>query len=152
MEEGLAVFEGRLEGITIRRRLGVGLPAVALDREQFKRVIVNLVDNAAEAMAESPLRDLYVETQAVTPETVELVIADTGCGIKTEDKEKMFLPYFSTKKRGTGLGLAIVSHIVSEHQANISVEDNTPMGARFIIELPAAAPQEAETRPAEVQV
>lgn len=151
VEEGLAVFEGRLEGITIRQRLGAGLPPVALDREQFKRVVVNLVDNAAEAMAESPLRDLYIETQAVTPETVELVIADTGCGISTEDKEKMFLPYFSTKKRGTGLGLAIVSHIVSEHQANIRVEDNTPMGARFIIELPAAAPQDIESRPAEVQ-
>lgn len=151
VEEGLAVFEGRLDGVTIRRRLSAGLPPVALDREQFKRVIVNLVDNAAEAMAESPLRDLYVETQAVSPETVELVIADTGCGISTEDKEKMFLPYFSTKKRGTGLGLAIVSHIVSEHQANIRVEDNTPMGARFIIELPAAGAQDTDTRPAEVQ-
>lgn len=149
--EGLAVFEGRLEGITIRKRLSAGLPPVALDREQFKRVIVNLVDNAAEAMAEAPLRDLYVETQAVSPETVELLVADTGCGISTEDKEKMFLPYFSTKKRGTGLGLAIVSHIVSEHQANIRVEDNTPMGARFIIELPAAAPQDADAKPAEVQ-
>lgn len=150
VEEGLAVFEGRLDGVRIRRSLGAGLPLVALDREQFKRVIVNLVDNAAEAMAESPLRDLYVETQAVTPEIVELVVADTGCGISTEDKERMFLPYFSTKKRGTGLGLAIVSHIVVEHQATIRVEDNTPMGARFIIELPAASAHEPDARPAEV--
>jgi nitrogen fixation/metabolism regulation signal transduction histidine kinase len=151
VEEGLAVFAGRLEGITIRRRLGADLPAVALDREQFKRVVVNLVDNAAEAMAEAPLRELSVDTQAVTAETVELVIADTGCGISTEDKEKLFLPYFSTKKRGTGLGLAIVSHIVAEHHAHIRVENNTPVGARFIIEVPAASPQEQETQPAEVQ-
>ncbi|MBI4891762.1 MAG: HAMP domain-containing protein [Acidobacteria bacterium] len=137
VEEGLAVFAGRLEEITILRRLSADLPAVALDREQFKRVVVNLVDNAAEAMAHSPLKELYVETHAGTRETVELVIADTGCGISGEDKEKLFLPYFSTKKRGTGLGLAIVSHIVAEHQAHIRVESNHPAGARFIIELPA---------------
>jgi len=151
VEQGLAVFEGRLDGITIRRRLARRLPPVALDREQFKRVIVNLVDNAAEAMAQSPLRELEIETQSGGPDTVELVIADTGCGILAEDKEKLFLPYFSTKKRGTGLGLAIVSHIVAEHHAHIRVEDNHPVGARFIIELPAATAAEQDSRPAEVQ-
>ncbi len=151
VEDGLAVFEGRLDGIRIRRRLAHGLPPVALDREQFKRVIVNLVDNAAEAMADSPLREIEIETHAGTPDVVELIIADTGCGISTEDKEKLFLPYFSTKKRGTGLGLAIVSHIVAEHHAHIRVEDNHPVGARFIIELPAAAAAEQDPRTAEVQ-
>jgi len=68
---------------------------------------------------------------------VELTVADTGCGISTEDKEKLFLPSFSTKKRGTGVGLAIVSHILAEHNAQIRVEDNKPVGARFIIEFPA---------------
>ena len=64
-------------------------------------------------------------------------MADTGCGISPGDKEKLFLPYFSTKGRGTGLGLAIVSHILAEHHARVRVEDNKPSGARFLIEVPA---------------
>ena len=119
--------------------------------EQFKRALVNLIDNAAEAMSESPVRELLVETRAAPGETVEVEIADTGCGITTEDKEKLFLPYFSTKKRGTGLGLAIVSHIVAEHHAQIRVEDNTPAGARFIIELPAAPVPDGSERAAEAR-
>jgi signal transduction histidine kinase len=82
---------------------------------------------------------------------VELVVADTGPGIQPEDKEKLFLPYFSTKKRGTGLGLAIVSHIVAEHGARIRVEDNLPLGARFIIEMPGAAAPETDARTQEVE-
>jgi two-component system nitrogen regulation sensor histidine kinase NtrY len=68
---------------------------------------------------------------------VELVFADSGCGVSPDDNEKLFLPYFSTKNRGTGLGLAIVSHIVAEHNAQIRVEDNQPVGARFTVEIPA---------------
>lgn len=137
VEEGLAVFEGRLAGISVHRSYAGGLPLVSVDRDQFKRVIVNLVDNAAEAMSESPLKQLMVATALAGPETVELTVADTGCGISTGDKEKLFLPSFSTKQRGTGLGLAIVSQILAEHNAHIRVEDNRPVGARFIIELPA---------------
>jgi signal transduction histidine kinase len=69
-------------------------------------------------------------------------VADTGCGISAEDKEKLFLPYFSTKGRGTGLGLAIVSHILSEHGAKIRVEDNRPAGARFYVEVGATVAPE----------
>lgn len=150
VKEALSVFEGRLEGIAVRLRLEEALPPVALDREQFKRALVNLIDNAAEAMSDSPVRELLLETRPLPGDIVEVEVADTGCGISTEDKEKLFLPYFSTKKRGTGLGLAIVSHIVAEHHAQIRVEDNTPQGARFIIELPAASAQEAGVRTAEV--
>jgi len=150
VKEALSVFEGRLEGIAVRLRLEEALPPVALDREQFKRALVNLIDNAAEAMSDSPVRELLLETRPLPGDIVEVEVADTGCGISTEDKEKLFLPYFSTKKRGTGLGLAIVSHIVDEHHAQIRVEDNTPQGARFIIELPAASAQEAGVRTAEV--
>lgn len=138
VEAALAVFSGRLEGITIHKSLGDGLPVVNLDREQFKRVVVNLIDNAAEAMKEVPWRHLSILTQAPTPDTVELVVADSGTGISPEDREKLFLPYFSTKERGTGLGLAIVAHILTDHGAQIRVEDNTPTGARFTIEVPAA--------------
>jgi PAS domain S-box-containing protein len=137
VESALAVFEGRLEGIRIHTHLAAGLPPVLLDREQFKRAVVNLIDNAAEAMQESLVKELSVITHAETSGVVTLVVADTGCGISPEDKEKLFLPYFSTKGRGTGVGLAIVNHILSEHGATIRVEDNRPVGAVFTVEIPA---------------
>jgi PAS domain S-box-containing protein len=143
VESALAVFAGRLDGIEMRTQLAPGLPAVNLDQEQFKRVVVNLVDNAAEAMQEALVKKLFVVTQAGATDTVELVIADTGCGITPEDREKLFLPYFSTKGRGTGLGLAIVNHILADHGATVRVEDNLPAGARFTVEIPAVAEVEA---------
>ncbi|MEX2263131.1 MAG: ATP-binding protein [Bryobacteraceae bacterium] len=137
VEAALAVFAGRLEGIEMRTQLSPGLPAVNIDREQFKRVVVNLVDNAAEAMQDSLIRQLFIATQTGAGGTVELLIADSGRGVSAEDKEKLFLPYFSTKGRGTGLGLAIVNHILNDHNARIRVEDNDPVGASFTIEIPA---------------
>ena len=151
VESGLAVFAGRLDGIHVTKELAPNLPAVNIDREQFKRVVVNLVDNAAEAMQDSLVKRLFVGTSAVGADTVELVIADTGCGISAEEKQKLFLPYFSTKGRGTGLGLAIVNHIVAEHNALIRAEDNPPAGARFVVEIPAMAAAEPEGKPAEAR-
>jgi two-component system, NtrC family, nitrogen regulation sensor histidine kinase NtrY len=149
VRNALDVFAGRLDGIDLRVDLATNLPPVNLDPEQFKRVVVNLVDNAAEAMRDSLVKRLLVATRVTSPETVELLVADTGCGISAEDKEKLFLPYFSTKNRGTGLGLAIVSHILSEHGARIRVEDNRPAGARFFVELTAVASvEEAAETPA----
>jgi signal transduction histidine kinase len=86
-----------------------------------------------------------VSTQPGATETVELVVADSGGGVSPEDKEKLFLPYFSTKNRGTGLGLAIVSHIVAEHNGHIRVEDNKPSGARFTVEIPVWPEPEPES-------
>jgi nitrogen fixation/metabolism regulation signal transduction histidine kinase len=137
VHNAMDVFAGRLTGIDLRLDLAPDLPPVNLDPEQFKRVVVNLVDNAAEAMRDSLVKRLLVATRSTGPDAVELLVADTGCGISAEDKEKLFLPYFSTKDRGTGLGLAIVSHILSEHGARIRVEDNRPAGARFFVELTA---------------
>ncbi len=133
---GISVFEGRLDGIEVEVDLAAGLPPVLIDPEQFKRVVVNLIDNAAEAMQDSPTKRLMVQTRAGSAETVEIIFADTGCGITPDQKEKLFLPYFSTKGRGTGLGLAIVSHILTEHAASIRVEDNKPCGAWFAVEVP----------------
>jgi two-component system, NtrC family, nitrogen regulation sensor histidine kinase NtrY len=135
VESALAVFAGRLEDIDVSIALDRKIPAVMADREQMKRVIVNLIDNAAEAMSDSPLRRLFIATSQPSVDLIELSITDTGCGISRADKEKLFLPYFSTKGRGTGLGLAIVSHIVNEHHGRVRVEDNLPRGASFIIEL-----------------
>jgi nitrogen fixation/metabolism regulation signal transduction histidine kinase len=139
---GINVFEGRLDGIELNVELAEALPQVRIDPEQFKRVVVNLVDNAAEAMQESPLKVLNVVTRQGEAETVELIVEDSGCGITPDEKEKLFLPYFSTKGRGTGLGLAIVSHILAEHSASIRVEDNKPCGARFTVEIPVVSVEE----------
>lgn len=136
VSDALAVFDGRLEGIRVHAQFTEGLPPVLVDAEQIKRMVVNLVDNAAEAMQNSLVKELEITTQPGATDTVELVVADSGCGVSAEDKERLFLPYFSTKGRGTGLGLAIVNHIVSEHNGSIRVEDNLPAGARFTVDIP----------------
>jgi len=143
VEAALAVFHGRLDGIDIRVQLAADLPPVNIDKDQFQRVVVNLVDNAAEAMQDSLVKRLLISTQPGAAETVELLISDTGCGVSADEKEKLFLPYFSTKGRGTGLGLAIVNHILADHGAQIRVEDNQPTGARFTIEIPALVDPES---------
>ncbi len=137
----LQVFEGRLDGVTLRVRLSPDLPPAWVDPEQFKRVVINLVDNAAESLTDAWVREIEVTTgPGPATDMIELAVADSGPGISPEDKERLFLPYFSTKNRGTGLGLAIVSRIVSEHGGTIRVEDNRPTGSRFLIELQAAEP------------
>lgn len=136
----LKLYDERLDDIRLETRLADELPTVMLDPEQVKRVLVNLIDNAAEALMQtSGDRRITVSTHEL-PErfAVELTIADTGPGISLADRERIFDPYFSTRKRGTGLGLAIVSRIVAEHQGRIRVQENQPRGARFIIELPAS--------------
>ena len=139
VNEALRMFEGRLDGIRVRRSLADDLPRVQADPEAMKRAIANLVDNAAEAMQESLLKEIQISTVALGDrDAVELVVADTGHGVSSDVKEKLFLPYFSTKKRGTGLGLAIVSRIVEDHHGSIRVEENSPVGTRFIVELPVA--------------
>jgi nitrogen fixation/metabolism regulation signal transduction histidine kinase len=139
VESALLMFDGRLQGIRVSTALAADLPHVMADPEAMKRAVANLVDNAAEAMQDAPLREILISTSLVgSRDTVELVVADTGHGVSRDVKERLFLPYFSTKQRGTGLGLAIVSRIVEEHRGSIRVEENKPVGSRFVIELPVA--------------
>jgi two-component system, NtrC family, nitrogen regulation sensor histidine kinase NtrY len=142
----LKLYDERLSGIQLTPALAPKLPVALIDCEQIKRALVNLIDNAAEAMSEAAgERRITVITREVPErESLELIVADTGPGIPPEDRERIFDPYFSTRKRGTGLGLAIVSRIVAEHQGRIRVQENSPRGARFIIELPIAEQQVAE--------
>ena len=150
VDSAIAVFAGRLDGIELALHLDPAIQMVMADREQIKQVIVNLIDNAVEAMTDSPVRKLWISTSQPSTDIVELSVADTGCGVSAADKEKLFLPYFSTKDRGTGLGLAIVSHIVTEHHGRVRVEDNYPQGARFIVELNALATADAAEHAEEV--
>jgi len=137
LEDALNVFAGRLKGITLGRDFSPDLPMVLADPDQMKRVVVNLIDNAAEALEQSLRKEIWVRsTLALDRDLVEIIIEDTGPGITPEAKERLFLPYFSTKRSGTGLGLAIVNRIIAEHHGSIHVEENLPSGTKFVIELP----------------
>ena len=136
-EEALALFAGRLEGTTIRTKLEADLPLVMADPEAVKRALANLIDNAAEAMQASLLRVLTVETGlSEDGSAVEVCVCDTGHGLTDEIRERLFLPFYSTKQRGTGLGLSIAAKIAQEHHGSIRAEGNAPQGARFILSLP----------------
>lgn len=137
VHEALEVFSGRLDGIQLKMSLEENLPAVRADGPLLRSVIVNLIDNAAEALEGAARREITVSTHLRSEsDTIEIAVVDTGHGISPEDKDKLFLPHFSTKDRGTGLGLAIAARIISEHGGSLRVEDNRPAGSRFLIELP----------------
>ena len=140
VESALLMFDGRLSGIRVQKFFTHDLPAVYADPDAIRRAIANLVDNAAEAMQQSMVKEIVISTGLVGGrDSVEIAVSDTGHGVTPAVKEKLFLPYFSTKKRGTGLGLAIVSRIIEDHHGSIRVEENAPIGTRFIVELPVAA-------------
>jgi len=141
----LALYNGLFSAIALDRRLAPAIPPVRLDVEQIRRVIINLIDNAIEALGgtQAPPRpggeppSITVETQHDAVNAVaRVVIADNGPGVPVGDREKLFMPYYSTKHRGSGLGLAIVRRIVAEHGGSIELGDNTPTGSRFVVELP----------------
>jgi nitrogen fixation/metabolism regulation signal transduction histidine kinase len=142
VENSLALFAGRLQSIRMVKKMARDLPLVLADPEAMKRALGNLIDNAAEAMQKSLLKEIRVETCLLESGMVELTIADTGSGLTDELRERLFLPYFSTKQRGTGLGLAIAAKIIQEHQGTIRAEGNVPAGAKFIVELKSASMME----------
>ncbi len=136
IKECLILYQEAHKAIAFERSLDQSLPVTNLDREQIKRVIINLLENAVAAI-DGPGKIAVETTYNPGLQIITLTIADTGCGIPAEDKPRLFEPYFSTKKSGTGLGLAIVSTIISDHNGYIRVRDNSPHGTRFIVELPA---------------
>jgi two-component system, NtrC family, nitrogen regulation sensor histidine kinase NtrY len=145
VESVVALYREAQPALTLVTRHAEDLPPVEVDPDHIKRAVLNLVENAVEAVGGAG--EVSVKTAHV-PETghARIIVTDTGSGISPEDKEKLFLPYFSTKAEGMGLGLPIVWEIVTEHGGTIRVEDNEPRGSRFIIEVPVArtpAPVEA---------
>jgi len=136
INECLALYKEAHKNIHFSRTLSEDLPATRFDREQIKRVLINLLENSVSAIAgdgEISLETSYNQELQI----ISVSVADSGCGIPPEDKSRLFEPYFSTKKTGTGLGLAIVSTIVADHGGYIRVRDNQPRGTIFTIELPA---------------
>ncbi len=137
IDSAVGLYQGSYQDVIFDRHYDRGLPVARLDKDQIKRVFVNLFDNALEAMGRKG--EIVIGTKYLSSmQLMRIEVADDGPGIPSADKERLFLPYFSTKKSGTGLGLAIVNRIISDHHGYIRVEDNRPRGARFIIELPAA--------------
>jgi two-component system, NtrC family, nitrogen regulation sensor histidine kinase NtrY len=141
VDEALALFAGRLERINVQRDLDDGLPTVLVDPEALRRAFANLIDNAAEAMQGSLLRILKIQScMSEDGGAVEVTVSDTGHGLTDEIRERLFLPFYSTKHRGTGLGLSIAAKIVQEHGGSIRAESNSPKGARFVLRLPLMEP------------
>jgi two-component system, NtrC family, nitrogen regulation sensor histidine kinase NtrY len=135
LNDALALYNGLFSDVRFERRFSDRLPQVRVDPEQLRRVVINLVDNAIEVMHRSGT--IAIETcHEASNNIVRLIVADDGPGIPDGERDKLFLPYYSTKGRGSGLGLAIVRRIVAEHGGSIEVADNLPRGTRFTIELP----------------
>jgi nitrogen fixation/metabolism regulation signal transduction histidine kinase len=137
VDRTMALYEDRLDRVRVTVDIPADLPPILMDPLQMKRVLVNLLDNALEALAGEPVQELTIRCELARDETMaRLTIGDTGRGIAAEDRERLFTPYFSTRKNGTGLGLAISSRIVADHGGYIGAEPNSPKGTRFVVELP----------------
>ena len=137
VESVVALYREAHPALTLATRHAENLPPVEVDPDRIKRAVLNLVDNAVEAVGSTG--EVVVETTLVAENGhARIIVTDTGPGISPDDKEKLFLPYFSTKAAGMGLGLPIVWEIVTEHGGTIHVEDNEPRGSRFIIEVPVS--------------
>jgi two-component system, NtrC family, nitrogen regulation sensor histidine kinase NtrY len=135
LADTLALYVGLFREVKIESVSPPSMPLVRVDPEQIRRVVINLVDNAIEAMERKG--HVIIEVQHAAAERVaRIVVADNGPGIPASEREKLFMPYYSTKRRGSGLGLAIVRRIIAEHGGSIDVADNAPRGTRFIVDLP----------------
>jgi two-component system nitrogen regulation sensor histidine kinase NtrY len=145
VEAVVALYRESHPAVGIGTRYPEDLPLLEVDPDHVRRAVINLVENAVEAVGAQGVVTVEI-VHRPDHGRVELIVSDTGPGIRPEDREKVFLPYFSTKTTGMGLGLPIVHEIVAEHRGTIRVEDNVPRGSRFVVELPVShttAPVEA---------
>ena len=140
----VTLYQQAHPGIDFRFQPGVHLPIFEFDRDQVKRVMINLLDNAVSAFSEAALSrpgGAWVELRTEYEETLQiarLVVRDNGPGMTPDVLERVFEPYFSTKKEGTGLGLAIVKRIINDHNGVIRVESQKGEGTQFLVELPSS--------------
>jgi two-component system nitrogen regulation sensor histidine kinase NtrY len=142
ISEALVLYQEAHRHINFSFRPDPRIPMFNLDRDQIKRSIINMLENAVGAISDHD-GNIALETNYNRDmQMVSITVADDGCGIPTEDKPRLFEPYFSTKKSGTGLGLAIVATIIADHNGYVRVKDNQPKGTIFIIELPVAGSAE----------
>ncbi len=136
VEDTVALYREAHPGISFNIDAQPEIPLLNLDRGQMKRAMLNLIDNAIASMNSQGTITVRLTFDPIL-KFVRMEVIDTGTGISPEDKVRLFEPYFSTKRGGMGLGLSIVSTIVDDHNGFIRVQDNHPVGTKFIIELPA---------------
>jgi len=136
IDQTISLFSGIFSDIEFETAYSTDVPSpLLLDPEQMRRVFINLIDNAIDAMnKKGKIRISTVFDKIQQKVTIE--IADFGPGIPEGEKDKLFHPHYSTKKKGTGLGLAIVNQVINEHNGSIQVEENKPHGAKFILQIP----------------
>ena len=151
IEEVVELYSN-LKEIELFTSFNADIPEIEIDKKQIKmaliisalheaggrsdavrQALINLIDNAIQSKTDKIRLNAYYNSVL---DMIRIEVTDEGIGIKEEDKDKLFFPYFSTKKEGTGLGLAIVNSIISKHRGYIRVQDNKPKGTQFIIELP----------------
>ena len=135
VEETLALYREGHSRINFKINNTSDIPILNLDRQQMKQALLNLIDNAIGALKGAGNITISVAHDPILKK-VRMEVADDGPGISNEDKTRLFQPNFSTKKTGMGLGLTIVNTIIADHNGMINVQDNTPRGAKFVIELP----------------
>ncbi len=135
IDDTLALYKDIRKGIKFLINYDSKIDIINVDHEQFKRVFINLIENSIDAVNGNGIIEINTSLTKDS-KTVRIEVKDNGIGIPDENKDKLFLPYFSTKKKGSGLGLAIANRIVVDHDGIIRIEDNQPRGAKFIIELP----------------
>ena len=137
IEETIALYRDELTFIDFKLDITDSLPRLNLDRQQIKQAMINLIDNAVSSIKNEGSIHISISHDPIL-KMVRIEVADSGHGISDKEKIRLFEPYFSTKKTGMGLGLTIVSTIISDHHGLISVQDNHPKGAKFVIEIPVA--------------
>ena len=144
--EPLTHADARASGVRLSLELAAGLPPVALDRIQMQQVLLNLLRNSIDALQSAPMgqREVTIRTAAQLDGHVELSVADNGPGVPEKIRERLFMPFATTKEHGTGLGLVISRTIVEAHRGRLDYHSNRPHGARFIITLPLAVDANAE--------
>ena len=135
IKEAVVLYQETQNNVRVIYSNSAAIPVFSFDGEQIKRVMINLIDNAVTAVGDSGEVTVSMSYDNEL-DIAKIEIADNGEGISSEDKKRIFEPYFSTKSHGTGLGLAIVSQIIKDHRGFVEVYDNRPQGTRFVIELP----------------
>lgn len=137
IEQTISLFKGIFADVEFEVLFSSDVPSpIQTDPEQMKRAFINLIDNAIDAMNKKGKITIHTSYNKRN-QRVKIEISDSGPGISLEDKEKLFLPHYSTKKKGTGLGLAIVNQVINEHNGSIDIENIQPHGAKFTIQIPA---------------
>ena len=138
IDDVASLYENHEKPVTISKKFDPNIGSLHIDPDQIRRVFINLFENALDALEEDGIIEISTRRNMQT-KRVKIEFSDNGMGISNDDRDKLFLPHFTTKKRGTGLGLAIVNRIINDHNGTIQARESEPKGTVFVIELPESS-------------